>query len=159
MLSFETPTDESLSELRTNISGGINTLWKNHNAESLASHLIDVLGPDWNQTGVAGNPEFLWGGYWQEIAQKLAEKDRENPFNAPDAVSGVYTNEFILAEELQKADYTAEEAAAVILKMREKENMRQDALHLAAQVADITDHPAHPDQGTSTAEKVLAAQS
>lgn len=41
--------------------------------------------------------------------------------------------------------------------MREKENMRQDALHLAAQVADITDHPAHPDEAASTAEKVLAA--
>lgn len=120
---------------------------------------MDILGPDWNQTGVEGNPEFLTGPYWNSVEKILSEVERKDPFSAPDAVSGVYTNEFILAEELGNAGYAASEAAAVILKMREQENMRQDALHRATQVAGITEHPAHPDQAASTAEKVLAAHS
>lgn len=158
MISFEKPTDDSLSELRMHLSTGITTLWSKHDAETVATHLMNVLGPDWNQTGVAGNPDFLWGAYWREIETELAKIDRANPFNAPDCVSGIYTNEFILAEELQKAGYTAGEATAVILKMREKENMRQDILHRAAQVGDVTGNPAHPEEAASTAERVVAAQ-
>ncbi len=158
MISFETPTDESLSELRTHLSAGIITLWSKHDAETVATHLMNVLGPDWNQTGVAWNADFLWGEYWRAIETELAKIDRVNPFNAPDCVSGIYTNEFILAEELQKADYTVEEASAVILKMREKENMRQEMLHTAAQVGNVTLNPAHPEEAASTEERVVAAQ-
>jgi len=98
---------------------------------------MDVLGPDWNQTGRDGNSEFLVGPYWTSIAKVLSEAEKKDPFSAPDAASGVYTNEFILAEELGNAGYTATEAAAVILKMREKENIRQDILHRAAKVEKL----------------------
>jgi len=154
MISFETPTEESLSELRANLNAGISIFWDNHDAETVAKHLINTLGPDWNQTGIAGNADFLWGKYWRAIDAKL---QKEPWLSAPDWVSVIYTNEFILAEELGNAGYTASEAAAVILEMREKESMRQDILHRAAQIVDVTSHPAHPDEATSTAARVLAA--
>ncbi len=156
MISHPEPTDVSLLHLRTDISWALIILGENHNPEDVATALMDKLGANYNQTGVAGKEDFLTGPYWLAVSHQLTEAEQKDPFHAPDSVSWVYTNEFILAEELQESGYTPDEAVEVISKMREKENLRQDMLHRAANVSSITHHPAHPEMVTDSGTRVLA---
>lgn len=159
MLDHEIPSQESLMHLRTDIMWVLTILHENHDPETVAAALMHRLGANYNQTGVAGDPDFLSGTYWWEIDKALQAADRTDPFDAPDAVSGIYTNEIILAQELEKAGYTAQEALAVIKKMREKERMRQLILSRKLEVSTVTDDPAHPDMTASSKTRVIKASS
>ena len=139
MIQHENPSTESLLHLRTDITWVLTILHENHDPETVATDLMDRLGASYNQTGVEGDAEFLSGLYWSRINRKLEELERAEAFHAPDTVSWVYTNEFILAEELQRAGYTTDEAVKIISKMRAKEHIRQDILHRAVQVTAVMD--------------------
>ena len=86
--------------------------------------MIESVGEDYFEiTNFGGDTDFLLSPYWREVHGYIGAAEDANPELQPTNLAEMQTNEYILAEELQKIGKSSKKASQVIIQMRVRKEL------------------------------------
>lgn len=87
--------------------------------------MIEAVGKDYFEiTNFGGDTDFLISPFWREVHGYIGAAEDANPELRPTNLAEMQTNEYILAEELQKIGKSSKKASQVIIQMRVRKELR-----------------------------------
>lgn len=108
-----------LQDFRWKIAQAISTLWVEDACWEIADAIIESVWDTYFEiTNFAGDTDFLISPFWREVHTSLVAEEESNPLIRPTNLAEMQTNEYILAEELQKIGKSAKKVSQVIVQMR-----------------------------------------
>lgn len=121
-LPMNTPDASSealLQDFRWKIAQAISTLWAEDACWEIADAILESVWDTYFEiTNFAGDTDFLLSSFWREIHAFLVAEEESNLLIQPTNLAEMQTNEYILAEELQKIGKGAKKVSQVIVQMR-----------------------------------------
>lgn len=119
------PTEELLQDFHWKIAQALATLGQEEACGEIADVLIEAVGDDYFEiTNLGGDTDFLLSPYWREIHGYIVAAEEANPELRPTNLAEMQTNEYVLAEELQKIGKSSKKTSQIIIQMRVRKELR-----------------------------------
>jgi len=140
MCTSERTTEEFLEEFRQNIAKALVSLTQEEACGEIADTILEKLRGTYFETiNIKRDTDFLTGSFWREVHSLIVAEEEINSLVVPTDLSEMQTNEYILAEELQKIGRSAKKASQVIIQMRLRKKIYMSILSQKHAISGLLD--------------------